>query len=174
MSATCDAAGNIIRRSGVVQDITERKQREIEREQLREQLQRQEQLAAVGQLAAGIAHDFNNIMSVISIYAEMTSEAPGLTDKERARTLTIMEQTQRATRMIRQILDFSRQAVYERQVLDLLPLLKEADEAAAADAAGEHRDQARLCAGRVLRAGGPDADAADDREPGAQRPRCHA
>ncbi len=92
---------------------------------VQEQLQRQERLAAVGQLAAGIAHDFNNIMSVISIYAEMTSEAPGLTDKERARTLTIMEQAQRATRMIRQILDFSRRSVLERQALDLLPLLKE-------------------------------------------------
>ena len=89
------------------------------------QLQRQERLAAVGQLAAGIAHDFNNIMSVISIYAEMTSEAPGLTAKERARTLTIIDQAQRATRMIRQILDFSRQSVLERQGMDLLPLLKE-------------------------------------------------
>jgi PAS domain S-box-containing protein len=90
-----------------------------------EQLQRQERLAAVGQLAAGIAHDFNNIMSVISIYAELTSEVPGLTEKERARTLTIVEQAQRATRLIRQILDFSRQSVLQRQVLDLLPLLKE-------------------------------------------------
>ena len=92
---------------------------------VQEQLQRQERLAAVGQLAAGIAHDFNNIMSVISIYAELTSEAPGLTDKERMRTLTIIEQARRATRMIRQILDFSRQSVFERQVLDLLSLLKE-------------------------------------------------
>ncbi|MFN8467520.1 MAG: ATP-binding protein [Caldilineaceae bacterium] len=123
--AVCDSAGNMIRRSGVVQDITERKLRENEREQLREQLQRQEQLAAVGQLAAGIAHDFNNIMSVISVYAEMIGEAPGLGDKDRARTQTIVDQTQRATRMIRQILDFSRQAVYERRMLDLLPLLKE-------------------------------------------------
>ncbi len=92
---------------------------------VQEQLQRQERLAAVGQLAAGIAHDFNNIMSVISIYAELTSEAPGLSEKERSRTLTIIEQAQRATRMIRQILDFSRQSVFERKVLDLLPLLKE-------------------------------------------------
>ena len=92
---------------------------------VQEQLRRQERLAAVGQLAAGIAHDFNNIMSIITIYAELTSEAPGLTDKERARTLTIVDQSQRATRMIRQILDFSRQSVFERRVLDLLPLLKE-------------------------------------------------
>jgi nitrogen-specific signal transduction histidine kinase/CheY-like chemotaxis protein len=92
---------------------------------LQEQLQRQERLAAVGQLAAGIAHDFNNIMSVISIYAELTSDAPGLSDYERGRTHTIMSQAQRATRLIRQILDFSRQSVFERHNLDLLPLLKE-------------------------------------------------
>ena len=102
----------------VLRDVT------AERE-VREQLQRQERLAAVGQLAAGIAHDFNNIMSVISIYAEMACEAKGLTEHERARMRTIVEQAQRATRMIRQILDFSRQSVFERQLLDLLPLLKE-------------------------------------------------
>ena len=45
-------------------------------------------------------------------------------EKERARTQTIMEQAQRATRMIRRNLDFSRQSVFERQQLDLL-LLKE-------------------------------------------------
>ena len=92
---------------------------------VKEQLLRQERLAAVGELAAGIAHDFNNIMSVISIYAELLGAAAGLTDKERARTQTILEQAQRATRMIRQILDFSRQSVFARQKLDLLPLLKE-------------------------------------------------
>ncbi|MFN8467521.1 MAG: PAS domain S-box protein [Caldilineaceae bacterium] len=92
---------------------------------VQEQLQRQERLAAVGQLAAGIAHDFNNIMTVILIYAELLGGMPGLTEKERARTQTIMEQAQRATRMIRQILDFSRQSVFERKQLDLLPLLKE-------------------------------------------------
>jgi PAS domain S-box-containing protein len=90
-----------------------------------EQLHRQERLAAVGQLAAGIAHDFNNIMSVVTIYAELLGETPGLTSQERARAATIMVQADRATRMIRQILDFSRKSVLERQVLDLLPLLKE-------------------------------------------------
>ncbi len=92
---------------------------------VQEQLQRQERLAAVGQLAAGIAHDFNNIMTVISIYAELLGGAPSLTEKERARTRTVLEYAQRATRMIRQILDFSRQSVFARHQLDLLPLLKE-------------------------------------------------
>ena len=91
----------------------------------REQLQQQERLAALGQLAAGIAHDFNNIMSVISVYAEMMGDVPGLTARERAHTQTIIDQTQRAARLIRQVLDFSRRSVFERHVLDLLPLLKQ-------------------------------------------------
>ena len=51
---------------------------------VQEQLQRQERLAAVGQLAAGIAHDFNNIMTVISIYAELLGER-AKPDREGAR-----------------------------------------------------------------------------------------
>jgi PAS domain S-box-containing protein len=114
----CDDAGQVLSYSGVVQDITARKQAEAVHEQ-------QARLAAVGQLAAGIAHDFNNILTVILIYAEMLADVPGLGGKDHERLETIIEQTLRATRMIRQILDFSRQSVFERQLLDLLPLLKE-------------------------------------------------
>jgi signal transduction histidine kinase/ActR/RegA family two-component response regulator len=102
----------------VLRDVTEERV-------VQEQLQRQERLAAIGQLAAGIAHDFNNIMSVISIYAEMTAQAQGLTEHERARVASIDQQASRATRMIRQILDFSRRSVLERQAMDLLPLMQE-------------------------------------------------
>ena len=120
-----DAEGKPQRIFGVHIDITERKLREIEREQMREQMARQERLSAVGQMAAGIAHDFNNILSTISIYAEMMRDAPELPGRARARTQTIVEQAQRATRLVRQILDFSRQSVFDRHPLDLLPLLKE-------------------------------------------------
>ncbi len=124
-----DAEGKPARIFGVHIDITERKLSEIEREQMREQMREQlawqERLSAVGQLAAGIAHDFNNILSTISIYAEMLRDAPDLPDRARARTQMIVEQVQRATRLVRQILDFSRQSVFDRHPLDLLPLLKE-------------------------------------------------
>lgn len=90
-----------------------------------QQLQRQERLAAVGQLAAGIAHDFNNIMSVISAYAQMTMQAPGLSARERERMIAIDQQAMRATRMIRQILDFSRSSAVDHQPLDLLELVRE-------------------------------------------------
>ncbi len=102
----------------VVRDVSERLAVQM-------QLQRQERLAAVGQLAAGIAHDFNNIMSVIITYAELTGQSPNLTEREQDRLVIIREQALRATAMIRQILDFSRRSVMELQTLDLLPILKE-------------------------------------------------
>jgi PAS domain S-box-containing protein len=95
-------------------------QREIER-----RVQQQERLAAVGQLAAGIAHDFNNVMASILLYAQMMSRTESLTTQGQDRMTTIIQQVHHASRMIQQILDFSRQAVLRRQLLDLLALLKE-------------------------------------------------
>ncbi len=92
---------------------------------IRAQLQQQERMAAVGQLAAGIAHDFNNIMAVITLYAQMTARLEGLPAHVQERMTIIHQQAQHATRLIQQILDFSRKSVLERHPLDLLPLLKE-------------------------------------------------
>ncbi|HNT77859.1 MAG TPA: response regulator [Anaerolineae bacterium] len=102
----------------VIRDMTH--QRETER-----RIQQQERLAAVGQLAAGIAHDFNNIMASIVLYAQMTARTEGLPARVQERMETINRQAQHATRLIQQILDFSRQATLKRRSLDLLLLLKE-------------------------------------------------
>jgi two-component system cell cycle sensor histidine kinase/response regulator CckA len=102
----------------VIRDVTQ--QRQIE-----QRVQQQERLAAVGQLAAGIAHDFNNIMAAIVLYAQMTTRMEGLPTVVWERMETIDQQARYATKLIQQILDFSRQAVLERRPLDLIPLLKE-------------------------------------------------
>jgi PAS domain S-box-containing protein len=102
----------------VIRDVTQ--QRQVE-----QHIQQQERLAAVGQLAAGIAHDFNNIMATIVLYAQVTARTGGLPDTVRERMKIIDQQAYHATRLIQQILDFSRRAVLERRPLNLLPLLKE-------------------------------------------------
>jgi PAS domain S-box-containing protein len=102
----------------VINDVTQ--EREI-----RTQLRQQERLAAVGQLAAGIAHDFNNIMTSIVLYARMTEQSPGLSARDRDRLAVVNQQAWHASRLIEQILDFSRRAVLERRPLDLLLLAKE-------------------------------------------------
>jgi PAS domain S-box-containing protein len=102
----------------VINDVT--REREIQA-----QLQQQQRLAAVGQLAAGIAHDFNNIMASIVLYAEMVARSQQLSERDRERMAVIIQQVWQASRLVEQVLDFSRRTVLERRPLDLLPLLKE-------------------------------------------------
>ncbi len=90
--------------------------------QVRQQAQLQERLATVGQLAAGIAHDFNNILSIILLQAQMVKQISGLTEQARDRMDVIVVQTQHATDLVRQILDFSRQSMLMRQAVDLRAL----------------------------------------------------
>jgi PAS domain S-box-containing protein len=104
----------------VIRDIT------LERQNL-VRIQMQDRLATVGQLAAGIAHDFNNIMAAIVVYTDLLAMEPQLSKDGQDRLSTIQQQVQRATSLIRQILDFSRRSVIEQSELDLLPFIKEID-----------------------------------------------
>lgn len=89
-------------------------------------LRAQERLSSVGQLAAGIAHDFNNTMAIISLYTQLVMRSGDLPDTDRQRLQIIEGQAQRASELIRQILDFSRQSVVEKKPMDLLPFVREA------------------------------------------------
>ncbi len=104
----------------VLRDLTEERNTQT-------RLQTQDRLATVGQLAAGIAHDFNNIMAAISVYADLLLMEPGVSRSARERLEIIQRQVQRASSLIRQILDFSRRSVLEHSQLDLLPFIKELD-----------------------------------------------
>jgi two-component system cell cycle sensor histidine kinase/response regulator CckA len=101
----------------VINDVT------LER-QVYEQLQQQERLAALGEMAAGIAHDFNNIMAVIVLYTQMGLATPDLPPKLRERLQIISQQAKGATDLIQQILDFGRRAVLERRPIDLMSFLE--------------------------------------------------
>jgi PAS domain S-box-containing protein len=85
-------------------DVTDHKQME-------QRLVQQERLAAVGQLAAGIAHDFNNILTTILGYSEMLQLAPDTPAKMQASLQKITASSQRATHLVRQLLDFSRKSI---------------------------------------------------------------
>ena len=102
----------------VLRDVTQQRL-------VQQQLQQQERLAAIGQLAAGIAHDFNNLMAVITLYSQLLAQSPGLSARDQERLSIINQQADHAVRMIQQILDFSRRSVLERQALDLRPFLRE-------------------------------------------------
>ncbi len=93
--------------------------------QARLQQQRQERLAAVGQLAAGMAHDFNNILAVIVLYAHMARRSLGPAHPVQRWMDVISDQSGQAADLIQQMLDFSRQGDVQRHPLDLQTLLSQ-------------------------------------------------
>ncbi len=101
--------------------------REVTRErEAQERMQRQDRLAAVGQLAAGIAHDFNNLLTVVGAVAEMLKMRPDLPDPVKEDLEYIVSQGEQAAQLVQQILDFSRKSVAQREPVDLVAFLREA------------------------------------------------
>jgi len=88
-------------------------------------LRHAQRMEAVGRLAGGIAHDFNNLLTVILGFSEfliekLPEDAPTHRDASEIRMAA-----QRATRLTRQLLAFSRQQVLERRVIDLVGAVSE-------------------------------------------------
>ena len=102
----------------IIRDVTE--QRAIQ-----ESVQRQERLAAVGQLAAGIAHDFNNILTSMIGIAELSADIPEVPPVAKQDMKRISELGQQAARLTRQILDFGRKSISEKRPLSLDSFVKE-------------------------------------------------
>ena len=77
---------------------------------------------AIGLLAAGLAHDLNNMLAAVIATAELVAErlpAGGT----RADVDSIIDQASRASRLIRQLLAFSRQEMLQPQRTDLARIL---------------------------------------------------
>ena len=113
-----DANGEISGVIGVATDVTERYR-------MQEQMQRQERLAAVGQLAGGIAHDFNNFLATIVFYAHLLVHGEDVSQSIVSIGETIMGEAKRAAALVRQVLDFSRRSVMETEPVDVAAFVEE-------------------------------------------------
>jgi len=90
-----------------------------------QRIQHQERLAAVGQLAGGIAHDFNNLLTTIMLHAQLLLRGHDLPKPVTSGLNTIVGEARQASRLVGQVLDFSRRAPIETHPLDLNPFIDE-------------------------------------------------
>jgi PAS domain S-box-containing protein len=104
---------------GISRDITKRKESKAEQERLYAQLQHAQKMEAIGTMAGGIAHDFNNILGSISLNAEMVYEDIVNHPEARYSTEQILKASQRAKRLIEQILTFSRDKKVEQKLIQI-------------------------------------------------------
>ncbi len=84
-----------------------------------EQLRHSERLATVGRLASGVAHELGTPLNVVSGRAKLIANQ-SLTEEENKEFATIIhQQAERMTKIIRQLLDFSRRRAPQRSSVQI-------------------------------------------------------
>ncbi|MDJ0817963.1 MAG: response regulator [Desulfobacterales bacterium] len=110
--AVSNGKGEVKHYDGVIEDITEHKQMEM-------QIQQSQKMRAIGLLAGGVAHDLNNILSGIVSYPELIlldlpEDSPL---KEPIRT--IQESGKKAAAIVQDLLTLARRGVSNFEVINL-------------------------------------------------------
>jgi PAS domain S-box-containing protein len=103
---------------GMQLDQTE--ERELEAKFLQAQ-----KMEALGRLAGGVAHDFNNLLGVIGGYAELLESKLEKNEMFARYCGKIIDTTQRASGLTRQLLTFSRKEIVRPMPLQTGPALQE-------------------------------------------------
>lgn len=111
--------------TGIIRDITERKELEEAQRKLEAKVQQAQKLESLGVLAGGIAHDFNNLlMGVLGnariVLQDLSSASPVRQGVQQIETAAI-----RAAELTRQMLAYSGRGRFVVQRIDLSELVEE-------------------------------------------------
>jgi two-component system, cell cycle sensor histidine kinase and response regulator CckA len=108
--------GRIERVTGMAIDVTDRKNLEL-------QLRHAQKMEAVGRLAGGVAHDFNNLLGVVMGNSEAALRLLPAGHPARAKIEQVLQASERAAGVTRQLLGFSRKQAANTRILDVNALL---------------------------------------------------
>ena len=119
-----DAEGNGGRLAALMRDVSERRRLEDQSRDLYHQLLQTEKLAALGQTVSGVAHELNNPLATILTWSERLAARP-LDDVTKRGVETILSESERAAKIVRNLLTFSRKRHTTRAMIDLNQVVRE-------------------------------------------------
>jgi two-component system, NtrC family, sensor kinase len=90
-----------------------------------ERLVRSEKLASLGKLAAGVAHEINNPLTGVLTFSQLLMEQFPPESSEYQDLRVIQQETLRCRKIVRGLLEFSRQTAPEKRPVDIRVLLEE-------------------------------------------------
>jgi len=119
--------GASVRIEALVRDVSERKRLEDQARDLYHQLLQAEKLAALGQTISGVAHELNNPLATILTWAERLSQRPAaqLDDQTKRGLETILSESERAAKIVRNLLTFARKRHTTRAMVDVNQIVRE-------------------------------------------------
>ena len=109
----------------LVRDVSERKKLDDETRDLYHQLLQAEKMAALGQTISGVAHELNNPLATILSWAERLSQRRTLDEAVKAGLETILSESERAARIVRNLLTFARKRQTTRALVDVNAIMRE-------------------------------------------------
>ena len=124
VTARADETRDGLRLEALIRDVSERKRLEDQARDLYHQLLQAEKLAALGQTISGVAHELNNPLATILTWAERLSQRE-LDEQTRRGLDTILSESERAAKIVRNLLTFARKRHTTRAMVDLNQVVRE-------------------------------------------------
>jgi signal transduction histidine kinase len=118
-------AKGTMRIEALVRDVSERKKLDDQTRDIYHQLLQAEKMAALGQTISGVAHELNNPLATILSWAERLSQKPALDEPVRRGIETILGESERAARIVRNLLTFARKRQTTRAMVDVNQIVRE-------------------------------------------------
>ena len=121
-----DDAGTPTQLFGTIHDVTELRAVQQRQEELEGQLLHSQKLEALGTLAGGVAHELNNTLVPILALSKLASDDLPQDSAVRGDMKTIIQASERARDLVKQILAFARKQDLVKQPVDLAMVAREA------------------------------------------------
>ena len=113
-----------VRVEALMRDVSERKTLEDQTRDLYHQFLQAEKLAALGQTISGVAHELNNPLATILTWSERLAQR-SVDETTRRGLETILGESERAAKIVRNLLTFARKRHATRAMVDVNQVVRE-------------------------------------------------